>query len=72
MSEQTRYIGPAKLRDIIVKIDGLTRWLAENAPYCDAEQKHLNEGTTERAYWHYGYVCGLRDVVAMADRVSPE
>jgi hypothetical protein len=69
MGEQSCYIGPAKLQEISVKIEGLTRWLAENASYT-VEQKHLQEGTTERVYWHYGYLCALRDVLAIADSTS--
>lgn len=44
------------------RIERLTEWLRENAPYIDAEQKHLDEGASERAYWHYGYLCALRDL----------
>jgi hypothetical protein len=38
-------------------------WLAENAPDCDKEQKHLNEGSLERIYWHYGYFVATRDAL---------
>jgi hypothetical protein len=47
------------------RIEGLTQWLAENCPNCDTEQRHLDEGAAERAYWHYGYLCALRDVVKL-------
>jgi hypothetical protein len=30
---------------------------------CFAEQLHCEEGTRERAYWHYGYMVALRDVL---------
>lgn len=43
------------------RIDGLAKWLAENAPEC-SDQAHLDEGTRERAYWHYGYLTALRDL----------
>jgi hypothetical protein len=72
MTEESCYIGPAKLRDVSAKIDELTRWLADNAPHCSSEQKHLDEDTVERAYWHYGYICALKDVLALADRALPE
>jgi hypothetical protein len=50
-------------RDLIQhRIDGITAWLAENAPACAAEQKHLDEGTAERQYWHYGYLVALKDI----------
>jgi hypothetical protein len=34
---------------------------------CDpfAEQRHLDPGTIERAYWHHGYLAALRDVLAL-------
>ena len=34
------------------KLHGLTK-----------EQKHLDKGVPERAYWHYGYGMALRDVL---------
>jgi hypothetical protein len=47
---------------IQTRIDGLKQWLSENYVNCGKEQKHLDEGTSERAYWHFGYLCALRDV----------
>jgi hypothetical protein len=44
------------------RIAPLAKWLAQHAAYCAAEQAHLDEGTRERAYWHYGYVVALADV----------
>jgi len=44
------------------RIAPLSQWLAQHAPYCAADQAHLDEGTRERAYWHYGYVIALTDV----------
>lgn len=29
------------------------------------DQKHLNEGTPERAYWHHGYAMALKDTLRM-------
>jgi len=28
-------------------------------------QRHLDEGTTERTYWHYGYASALKDVLGI-------
>jgi hypothetical protein len=53
---------PAAMDAITQRIDRLTAWLSENAPYCGADQAHLDEDTPERAYWHYGYLVALRDV----------
>ena len=47
------------------RLEGLSRWLAEHAPDCQRDQRHLDEGTTERAYWHYGYLVALADVVRL-------
>ena len=43
------------------RIEALARWLADNAPHLDKEQAHLDADTRERAYWHHGYLCALRD-----------
>jgi hypothetical protein len=71
MSEQF-YIEPAQMKIISDKISGMTRWLAENAPYCETLQKHLDGGTVEQAYWHYGYLCALKDVVSAINLGSSE
>lgn len=47
------------------RISDLEKWLEKNAPECHVEQKHLDEGTQERVYWHYGYLVALRDVLRM-------
>jgi hypothetical protein len=43
------------------RIEGLTDWLRQNAPAVE-QQAHLDEGSLERAYWHYGYLVALRDL----------
>jgi hypothetical protein len=56
-------IPQAEARDLIQgRIDGISTWLAENAVMCATGQKHLDEGTAERQYWHYGYLVALRDI----------
>lgn len=47
------------------RANDLRLWLKENAPECTVEQKHLDEGSTQRAYWHYGYLMALNDVMGM-------
>jgi hypothetical protein len=49
------------------KADALMRWLAENACCCETSQRHLDPGTIEQAYWHYGYVCAIRDILAIVE-----
>ncbi len=45
------------------KMEEVKEWVALNAPECRIEQKHLDEGTAERAYWHHGYLSALQDVL---------
>lgn len=61
-------IESAQMRAISQRLAEMTDWLAQNASYCETAQKHLDDGTAERAYWHYGYLCALRDVVSMISR----
>lgn len=50
--------------DLQKRILRIEEWLTVNAPHCASEQRHLDEGSSERAYWHYGYLMALRDVRA--------
>jgi hypothetical protein len=54
------------------RADGLRDWLAQNHPECRTEQAHLNEGTPERAYWHFGYLMAIRDILDLAGRTITE
>ena len=45
--------------------DGIREWLDEESPYTDADQKHLETDSPERAYWHHGYQAALNDIIAM-------
>ena len=45
--------------------DGTRKWLEDNHPSCFSEQLHLNDGSTERAYWHYGYMVALTDALRL-------
>ena len=49
----------------------LADWLKTNAPQCADDQKHLEEGSQERAYWHYGYMVALRDVLRLMSGEEP-
>ena len=51
--------------DLVLRADELGRWLAENEARCLSEQAHLDADTRERAYWHYGYLIAIKDVLAM-------
>lgn len=45
----------------------LAAWLRENGNGCEDEQRHLDEGTSERVYWHYGYLMALQDILHQAN-----
>lgn len=56
------------------RIDGIKTWLEANAPTIHIGQKHLDEGSIERAYWHYGYLVALRDArnLLLGFDITPE
>ena len=60
MARQSTEFG--KVQD---RANALRAWLRENSPVCFVEQKHLEEGSQERVYWHYGYMVALRDVMRL-------
>jgi hypothetical protein len=53
--------------EITERARGQESWLREKHPEVFSEQKHLDEGSEQRAYWHYGYMVALRDVLRMQD-----
>ncbi len=61
-----------QIQAIVDKANALDRWLSEHVPYVETSQKHLDPATIEQAYWHYGYVCALRDVLATVNWKSAE
>jgi hypothetical protein len=65
-------IESARMAAISEKATGLAQWLTENAPYCETSQKHLDAGTVEQAYWHYGYLCALRDILNIVSTESAQ
>jgi len=53
------------LRD---RAERMEQWLRENAPEVAKDQAHLDTGSEARAYWNYGYLMALRDVLNVIDR----
>lgn len=53
----------SKTETIYERIGKLEAWLAEQGVDVKDEQAHLNDGSRERLYWHYGYLIGLRDAM---------
>ncbi len=45
------------------RIADMTQWLSRHGRGCEEKQAHLADGD-ERAYWHYGYLVALRDMLA--------
>ena len=52
------------------KRDDLVKWLESHGPECENEQRHLDEGTGERSYWHFGYLMAIKDVLALLGNAS--
>lgn len=52
---------------IRTRMQGIREWMADEAPYVSADQRHLDANTSERAYWHYGYQAALRDVLDLIE-----
>jgi hypothetical protein len=57
-----------EFRKINERCNELKYWIAANAPQCLIEEKHLTEGSPERAYWAHGYLTGLMDVLRLFSR----
>jgi hypothetical protein len=52
------------------RADTIDAWLSETGSSCKVDQRHCEEGTVERAYWHYGYMVALRDALDLLRRNS--
>lgn len=50
---------------IAERIRALGTWLEDEAPYFQFDQRHLDAGTPEQAYWHLGYRAALRDALVL-------
>lgn len=50
------------------RLNQIEQWLRQNAPESQREQKHLDAGTPEQVYWHYGYMVALRDALNLLNR----
>ncbi len=54
-----------KTSQIAARAQQLAIWLEEQAPYAQFDQRHLDSGTPEQAYWHLGYAAALKDVISL-------
>lgn len=58
-------VSTAKTKAIDDRARQLSQWLEDDSPYVQFDQRHLDDGTPEQAYWHFGYMEALRDVLAL-------
>lgn len=47
------------------RANAIELWLQENGGGALDEQRHLDAGTLERVYWHFGYMVALRDAIRL-------
>lgn len=59
------------LSPLVERTKGIEEWLLKIRPLCFSEQRHLNEGTIERTYWHYGYMVALNDALTLLTGKGP-
>lgn len=64
----SRFVTAAVHVTINDQISRLSHYLETEAPHVVDEQRHLDTGTEERAYWHYGYMIALRDIQKMLNQ----
>lgn len=55
----------ADLSPIEKRIRDISEWLDRNGGSFKTEQRHLDEGSQERIYWHYGYLIALKDALRL-------
>ena len=54
-----------ELRKLKNRRDDLRAELRKTNPEIFDEQKHTDSGTAEKAYWHFGYMMALDDVLRL-------
>jgi hypothetical protein len=59
-----------EFRKIEHRCSELKEWIDRKAPQCHTQQRHLQEGSEERAYWAHGYMSALLDVLRLFSRSS--
>lgn len=53
------------LPDLVKQRNAIRDWLRLEAPETYKEQAHLDEDSSERAYWSHGYQSALDDVIQL-------
>jgi hypothetical protein len=56
------------IEKIAERIAGIEEYLRRQKTDVKNEQAHLQEGSRESLYWHYGYMVALKDMQKQAAR----
>ena len=51
--------------DLLERLGAMSDWLESHGAVAAIEQRHLDEGTAEQAYWHLGYMSALADALEL-------
>ena len=64
---QSNGIASRSLSSLVrTRADNIRAFLQQTVPNISSEQRHLDEGSAERSYWHYGYLSALEDIIKLA------
>jgi len=55
-------------RKLKERADSQREWVYSNYPECFVDQKHCEDVSIERGYWHYGSMVALTDVINLIER----
>lgn len=55
----------SEFRAIEKRPEVLASWLKTENLERFLQQRHLEEGSQERLYWHYGYMTALKDILRL-------
>jgi hypothetical protein len=53
---------------LVERRDNIREWLLEQGELAETEQRHLDAGSSEQAYWHHGYQAALDDMLKLLNR----
>ena len=51
------------IKQLLERRAGMRDWISSEASYTAVDQRHLVESSSERGYWHHGYMAALDDVI---------
>ncbi len=68
VTDELFFLFNKKMDEVREKIEERKKFLESDllktSPEIFKEQKHLDKGSIERTYWHYGYLIALSDILA--------